>query len=115
MIRIIGWLAFWIILFLVLTATLQSLGVFLFAVVLIAYVPFWIVGWNRRRRWARQEASWQAGNISPPMLIRKYRTDKAFERDAARLLPLGYSIQSQSKTHSGAAAATRVVYVTKNG
>jgi hypothetical protein len=114
MIRIIGWLVFWIVLFLILAATLKGLGTLLFFVVLIAYVPFWIVGWNRRRRWARQEASWQSGNASPPMLIRKYRTDKAFERDAARLLPLGYVIQSQSKTHSGAAAATRVVYVTKN-
>jgi len=48
------------------------------------------------RKWEKQERGWRASGNCPPVVVRTYDDDDLYQRDAGRLVGLGYEIVSQS-------------------
>ncbi len=53
------------------------------------------------QRYIQQESAWVQEGRRPPVLVRTYNTDRDFQRDATRLLGLGYKIRAQQKAGGG--------------
>jgi hypothetical protein len=78
---------------------------------LLLLVPLGLRAFFRRSfepRYIQQEHAWVQEGRRPPVVVRAYNTDRDFQRDATRLLALGYEIKAQQKTGDG----THVTYVT---
>lgn len=48
------------------------------------------------RKWEKQEQAWKASGRYPRIVVRTYDDDELYQRDASRLVDLGFEIVSQS-------------------